>query len=143
MSLPPSYEELAALVAVQARVIDELRAEVAALRAENAKLKRRLDGASTNSSQPSSKDSIAAKAKKRANLSSRERSKDRRPGGQPGRKGVRLEPAEKPDRTERVAGTAARVPRQAFEPGAVHSMRCPGHAGEHSAPGFEPAGPPH
>lgn len=42
MSQGPSYEELAALVAVQARVIDELRAEVAGLRAENAELKRRL-----------------------------------------------------------------------------------------------------
>lgn len=35
----PSFEELAALVAVRARVIDELRAEVAELRAENAQLR--------------------------------------------------------------------------------------------------------
>ncbi|WP_269450983.1 hypothetical protein [Streptomyces davaonensis] len=33
MSMRPSYEELAAPVAVQARVIDELRAENAELRA--------------------------------------------------------------------------------------------------------------
>ncbi|WP_194238431.1 hypothetical protein [Streptomyces spongiae] len=49
MSQGPSYEELAALVAVQARVIDELRAEVAELRAGNAELKRRLRMDSTNS----------------------------------------------------------------------------------------------
>jgi uncharacterized coiled-coil protein SlyX len=113
VSQQPSYEDLAALVAVQARVIAELRAEVAAqaevitaLRAEIADLKRQLGRDSTNSGQPSSKDSIAAKAKRRADLSSRERSKDRKPGGQKGRKGVRLEPAEKPDRTEHVAAPA-------------------------------------
>jgi len=110
MSQQPSYEDLAAWVAVQARVIEELRAEVAtqaeviiALRAEVAELKRQLGRDSTNSGQPSSKDSIAAKTKRRADLSSRERSKDRKPGGQKGRKGVRLEPAEKPDRTEILA----------------------------------------
>ena len=110
MSLQPSYEELAALVAVQARVIDELQATVAdqarvigELRLRVAELERQLGRDSTNSGQPSSKDSIAAKARRRADLSSRERSKDRRPGGQPGRRGVRLEPAEDPDRTERVA----------------------------------------
>lgn len=110
MSQQPSYEDLAALVVVQARVIDELRAEVAAqaevittLRAEVAELKRQLGRDSTNSGQPSSKDSIAAKAKRRADLSSRERSKDRKPGGQKGRMGVRLEPVEKPDRTETLA----------------------------------------
>ena len=110
MSQQLSYEDLAALVAVQARVIDELRAEVAAqaevvagLRLKVADLERQLGRDSTNSGQPSSKDSIAAKARKRADLSSRERSKDRKPGGQKGREGVRLEPAEKPDRTEILA----------------------------------------
>jgi len=38
----PSYDELAALVVEQARVIAELRTRVAALEAENAELKRRL-----------------------------------------------------------------------------------------------------
>ena len=38
----PSYDELAALVAEQARVIAELRGRVAALEAENTELKRRL-----------------------------------------------------------------------------------------------------
>jgi Family of unknown function (DUF6444) len=76
-SQQPWYEELAALVAVQARVIAELRAEVA-------ELKRQLGRNSTNSGQPSSKDSIAATARRRADLSSRERSKDLTPGGQAG-----------------------------------------------------------
>jgi transposase len=113
VSLQPSYEELAALAAVRARVIDELQATVAdqarvisELRARGADLERQLGRDSTNSSQPPSKDSIAVKARRRADLSSRERSKERRPGGQPGREGVRLEPAEKPDRTERVAAPA-------------------------------------
>lgn len=96
VSQQPSYEDLAALVAVQARVIDELRLKVA-------ELERQLGRDSTNSGQPSSKDSIAAKARRRPDLSSRERSKDRKPGGQKGRKGARLEPVEKPDRTETVA----------------------------------------
>ena len=43
----PSYDELAALVVEQARVIAELRARVAALEAENAELKRRLGMNST------------------------------------------------------------------------------------------------
>ena len=53
----PSYDELAALVVEQARVIAELRARVAALEAENAELKRRLGMNSTNSSKPPSSDS--------------------------------------------------------------------------------------
>lgn len=40
----PSYDELAALVVRQAAVIEQLQAEVAALRVENAELKRRLGG---------------------------------------------------------------------------------------------------
>jgi hypothetical protein len=44
-----SYDELAALVIEQARVIAELRARVAALEAENAELKRRLGMTSANS----------------------------------------------------------------------------------------------
>ncbi|WP_181362017.1 DUF6444 domain-containing protein [Streptomyces sp. MA5143a] len=49
-------------MAVQARVIDELRAEVAELRAENAELKRRLGMDSTNSSKPPSSDPPARKS---------------------------------------------------------------------------------
>lgn len=105
VSQGPSYEELAALVAVQARVVDELRAEVAELRSENARLrsenaelKRRLGMDSTNSSKPPSSDGLEKKAAR----SQRERSKDRRPGGQPGRAGRCLEPVAVPDRVERI-----------------------------------------
>jgi len=89
----PSYDELAALVV-------GLVARVEALEAENAELRRRLGMNSTNSSTPPSADSIAAKAKRRADRSSRERSADRKPGGQPGRKGSGLSPTVTPDRTE-------------------------------------------
>jgi transposase len=70
----PSYDELAALVV-------GLAARVETLEAENAELRRRLGMNSTNSSVPPSKDSIEAKAKRRADRSSRERSKDRNPVG--------------------------------------------------------------
>ncbi|MGH3721548.1 MAG: hypothetical protein ACRDRI_22415 [Pseudonocardiaceae bacterium] len=60
-----------------------------ALEAENAELRRRLGMNSSNFSTPPSKDSIAAKARRRADRSSRERSQDRKPGRQPGRKGSR------------------------------------------------------
>jgi Transposase IS66 family/Family of unknown function (DUF6444) len=89
----PSYEELAALVV-------GLAARVEALEAENAELRRRVGMSSVNSSAPPSKDSIGAKAKRRADRSSRERSADRKPGGQPGRKGSGLAPVVRPDRTE-------------------------------------------
>jgi len=91
----PSYQELAALVA-------GLVARVETLETENAELRRRLGMNSTNSSTPPSKDSIEAKAKRRVDRSSRERSKERKPGGQPGRQGSGLRPASEPDRTEVV-----------------------------------------
>jgi transposase len=94
---PPSYEELAGLVAV-------LADRVGALEAENAELRRRLGMNSGNSSTPPSKEPVAAKAarkaKRAAGRSSRERSKDRKPGGQPGHPGSGLAPAAVPDRTE-------------------------------------------
>jgi transposase len=89
----PSSEELAALVV-------GLVARVESLEAENAELRRRLGMNSRNSSTPPSKDSIGAKAAWRADRSSRERSKDRQPGGQRGHKGSGLAPAVRPDRTE-------------------------------------------
>jgi UDP:flavonoid glycosyltransferase YjiC (YdhE family) len=79
----PMGEQLAAQgeqLASQAELIKLLQEELAELR-------RRLGRDSSNSSTPSSKDSIAAKAKKKADRSSRVRSKDRKPGGQPGRAG--------------------------------------------------------
>jgi transposase len=76
----PSYEELAALVV-------GLTAELAQARARIAELEARLGKDSTNSSSPSSQDSPAAKGKRRAQRSQRVRSKDRKPGGQPGHAG--------------------------------------------------------
>lgn len=69
-------------------------------------VKRQLGRDSSNSSTPPSKDSIAAKAKQRADRSSRERSTDRKPGGQLGRTGTGLTLAPDPDRPERVGPAA-------------------------------------
>ncbi|MGH3856061.1 MAG: DUF6444 domain-containing protein [Pseudonocardiaceae bacterium] len=80
--------------------VGTLGAENAALGAENAELRRRLGMNSSNSSTPPSRDSIEAKAKRRVDRSSRERSKERKPGGQPGHKGSGLSPSVTPDRTE-------------------------------------------
>ena len=106
-----SYDELLALVeALAARVSlleaenAELRVDNAALRTENIALKRKLETDSTNSSTPPSQDSLAAKGKRRAQRSQRVRSKDRKPGGQPGRKGSAVTPAGTPDRTETAPG---------------------------------------
>jgi len=81
---PPSYEELAGLVAV-------LADRVGALEAENAELRRRLGMNAGNSSTPPSREPIAAKAarkaKRSADRSSRERSPDRKPGASQGIKG--------------------------------------------------------
>ena len=100
---PPSYEELAGLVAV-------LADRVGALEAENAELRRRLGMNAGNSSTPPSREPIAAKAarkaKRSADRSSRERSPDRKPGGQPGHKGSGLTPAAVPDRAESAAAPA-------------------------------------
>lgn len=96
----PSYEELAALVV-------ELRARIGALEAENAALQARVGKDSTNSSSPPSADSLAAKGKREAARSQRVRSKGRKRGGQPGRKGSGLWPTQDPDRSERVAAPAA------------------------------------
>ncbi len=84
-----------------------LVARVEAVEAENAELRRRLGMSSRNSSVPPSKDSIEAKAKRRADRSSRERSKDRKPGGQPGHKGSGLAPAATPDRIETLSAPDA------------------------------------
>jgi transposase len=75
---------------------------LAALDAELARLRAQVGKDSTNSSIPPSKDSIAAKAKRRKATSQRVRSKDRSPGGQPGRKGSGLAPTGEPDRSERA-----------------------------------------
>jgi transposase len=86
----PSYDELAALVASQA-------AEIAALRAEVAELKRRLGQNSQNSSRPPSSDSPFVKP---APKSLRRRS-GRKPGGQPGHPGSTLAQVAEPDEIRR------------------------------------------
>jgi transposase len=93
----PSYDELAALVVEQARVIAELRVRVAVLEAENAELKRRLGMNSTNSSMPPSSDSPFTKP---APKSLRRRS-GRKPGGQPGHPGSTLALVDNPNERRR------------------------------------------
>jgi transposase len=93
----PSFDELAALVVEQARVIAELRERVVALEAENAELKRRLGMDSTNSSKPPSSDSPFAKPTPR----SLRRKSGRKPGGQPGHPGSTLALVADPHERER------------------------------------------
>jgi transposase len=103
----PSYEDLAAEVVELRSLVERLTARLDVVQAQNAELRRCVGMDSTNSSMSPSKDSIAAKAKRRADRSSRVRSKDRNPGGQPGRKGSGLMPTPDPDHTERVEPPAA------------------------------------
>ncbi|MGP3918840.1 IS66 family transposase [Nonomuraea sp. 10N515B] len=94
----PSYDELAALVVEQARVIGELRAENDRLRVENerlsgrvAELERRLGRNSGNSSLPPSADTFTRPEKKPGGQSRRRR------GGQPGSAGGGLAMVDRPD----------------------------------------------
>lgn len=110
---PPSYEQLALLVVdLTGRLdeattrLDEAAARIAALEAEVAALRARLGKDSTNSSAPPSADAPAAKAKRKAVTSQRVRSKDRKRGGQVGRQGSGLVPAQDPDETRPVEAAA-------------------------------------
>jgi hypothetical protein len=96
-SLRASLDAEAAARARQGRLIRDLELRVA-------ELERRARADSTNSSVPPSKDDIAASARRKSALraSQRERSKDRKPGGQPGHQGSGLKPEASPDRTERA-----------------------------------------
>jgi len=106
---PPSYEQLALFVLeltgrlneATAR-LDEAAARIAVLEAEVAALRARLGKDSSNSSTPPSVDPPAAKAKRKAVASQRVRSKDRKRGGQPGRRGSGLVPTQDPDDTRQV-----------------------------------------
>ena len=86
----PSYDELAALVALQAKRIAELEAEVAAL-------KRQLGMNSQNSSKPPSTDSPFDKPAPK----SLRRKSGRKPGGQPGHPGSTLRLVADPNERER------------------------------------------
>jgi transposase len=86
----PSYEDLEALVALQAALIAELRAEVA-------ELKARLAANSRNSSRPPSSDGLA----KPPAPKSLRRPSGRKQGGQRGHKGRHLQRVERPDEVVR------------------------------------------
>jgi transposase len=92
-------ENQAAMIQAQSEQLSTQAELIKLLQDEMVELRRRLGQDSTNSSVPPSKDSITAKAKRKADRSSRVRSKDRKPGGQPGRKGVGLTPTADPDET--------------------------------------------
>src|SRR2546421_3917918 len=88
-----SYDDLVVLVRRQAEQIEGLKVELAALRAENAELKRQLGMNSQNSSKPPSSDSPFDKP---APKSLRGKS-CRKPGGQPGHPGATLTLVDDPD----------------------------------------------
>ena len=108
---PPSYAELAALVAEQAVLIGALRVELEALR-------RQVGRDSSNSSQPPSTDGPAARARAKAARQSADQQTEpssegqpaaagpararRKQGGQPGHRGSGLAPVATPDRREPV-----------------------------------------
>ncbi len=99
-----SYGELEALVAEQAAVIETLRAQIAVQDGRIAELEGRLALNSRNSSRPPSSDGYEKPAPK-----SLRRPSGRKPGGQPGSPGHRLQRSEQPDesvlhRAERCDG---------------------------------------
>jgi transposase len=103
--------QLADLVMAQARVIEQLRVEIAELRAdnerlraENAELKRRLGMNSTNSSQPPSADGVGQAGSK---VVAGDKT-GRKPDGQVGHSGSTLAPVAVPDEVIRHEPTLLR-----------------------------------
>jgi transposase len=90
-ALPGSPE---AVIAAQATLIEELRAQNAALSARIAELERQLGLTSTNSSKPPSSDGLK---KKPARVSSLRERSDKKTGGQKGHPGKTLRQIEEPD----------------------------------------------
>ncbi len=89
----PTYEELEAQVVAQSLIIAELREQNAELKERIDELERRLEMNSRNSSKPPSSDGYN---KPKAKRSLRRRS-GRKPGGQPGSKGHKLDQVANPD----------------------------------------------
>jgi hypothetical protein len=100
-ALRTALDTEAAARARQGQLIRDLELRVAGL-------ERRARMDSGNSSVPPSKEDIAAKARRKAALraSQRERSKDRKPGGQPGHAGSGLNRELDPERTEQAGPPA-------------------------------------
>lgn len=115
------------LLAGKDELIDGQAKLIALLEDQNAQLRHRLGMDSTNSSTPPASDSIAAKAKRRKANSQRERSKDRKPGGQKGHQGSGLELASQ-------AGVDDTVPVEPAECSTCGEHLSTGSAGE----GFTP-----
>jgi transposase len=88
--------DLAAMVAVQAALIGELRTANAALAAKVGELERRLRKDSSNSSKPLSSDGLGkpTRAKRR---SADRAAEPRKPGKQPGAPGAHLAQVAEPD----------------------------------------------
>lgn len=115
---PPSYAELAALVAEQAAQLIEQAVLIEALRVELEALRRQVGRDSSNSSQPPSTDGPAAKAKTKAGkrqagqepqpapegqpAADGQGRPPRKQGGQPGHRGSGLAPVATPDHREPV-----------------------------------------
>jgi transposase len=120
--VPPSYEELAALVSVLSVQLTEQAKLIEAMRVELAALRRAAGRDSSNSSAPPSQDGPASKAKAKAGKGSGESTDasgtdrrdgtakrdtvKRRQGGQPGHRGSGLARVARPDRAEPVEPAA-------------------------------------
>lgn len=98
----PSYKELATIVVELTVRLSESGARIEALEVEVEALRSQLGKNSKNSSVPQSREPIAAKAERKAVKSQRVRSKDRKRGGQPGRRGSGLMPTADPDDTVQI-----------------------------------------